>query len=111
MEKRAYDYYTVPKRHEYQRAYYHKRMMEYRNQLGGKCELCGWHEVPEVLEFAHRHGEVKEMSISELMRGNRTMIEAELKKCILLCPNHHRIYDLEHRKVGGLERLENVESE
>jgi hypothetical protein len=109
--KRDYDYYDVKTRHEYQRAYQRKKMSELKDRMGGKCAFCGWNKVPEVLEFAHRHGVEKGFCIANLLRHNKTLLEAELGKCVLLCPTCHRIYDLERRKDGGLKRPENADSE
>ena len=92
-EKRSYDRYTAEQRRSYNNAQYSKRMYEYRERFGNKCAHCGWDAVPEVLEFAHRKGETKVLSISNCMRGHRNLVEEELAKCILLCPTCHRIYD------------------
>jgi hypothetical protein len=59
--------------------------------LGGQCQICG-EQIFQVLEFHHVYGE-KEHNINDLfIRGSRwSEIEKEIKKCILLCRNCHKI--------------------
>lgn len=66
-------------------------------EKGNKCNRCGWDDVPEVLEFAHIHGSKKLFSIAHVMKKKWSLVLEELKKCELLCPTCHRIYDLDLR--------------
>jgi len=54
------------------------------------CAFCGWNEHPEILQF-HHYQAVKECDISDLLRNDSRMelLKAEIKKCMLLCPNCH----------------------
>jgi hypothetical protein len=56
--------------------------------LGSKCCLCGYDLCPAALEFHHLDPKEKDLVISRSMSWKR--IEAELKKCELLCSNCHR---------------------
>lgn len=56
------------------------------NLLGGKCEICGNDNIFS-LEFHHK--EDKEEIINRLKTYRWSMIEKEVKKCILLCGNCH----------------------
>ncbi len=60
--------------------------------LGGKCEDCGLEDdCPSVYDFHHTDPTKKEANINSLIRKRRwAPIEAELKKCQLLCSNCHR---------------------
>lgn len=62
--------------------------------LGGKCVRCGYKESVSALEFHHLNPEEKEMNLSNLANKSWVVIKEELKKCIILCSNCHRI---EHR--------------
>lgn len=97
--KRDYDFYDVSTRQEYQRNYYKQKMSKAREKLGNKCAFCGWDDVVEVLEFAHKVGEKKEFCIGHLMKKPKGLLEAELEKCYLLCPTCHRVYDYGNRKL------------
>ena len=85
----------------YYRVYYRNKIAKLRLERGNKCEFCNWSKVPGVLEFAHRHEFKKFMSISNLMRSKWTIVLEELKKCLLLCPTCHRIYDLKGSYPNG----------
>jgi len=61
---------------------------EYKTAIG--CEKCGYNVHPVALDL-HHIGE-KTNSISQLIyRGSAKAILEELKKCIVLCANCHRI--------------------
>lgn len=81
----------------YYRLYYRKKIAQLRKERGNKCEFCGWNKLPEVLEFAHKQGSLKLMSISNLMRKKWQLVLIELDKCLLLCPTCHRVYDYNGR--------------
>ena len=60
--------------------------------MGGKCAICGYNNCTDALEFHHLDATEKEMGFGAV-RGNPTSwskIVEELKKCVLLCSNHHR---------------------
>lgn len=65
--------------------------------LGGKCNHCGISFPECVYEFHHTDPTKKDFGISEIMGVTWERLEKELKKCILLCANCHRI---EH--YGGI---------
>jgi hypothetical protein len=58
------------------------------NFLGGECECCGENNFFK-LEFHHLDSEKKEFNINELKSGRWSIIELEIKKCILVCRNCH----------------------
>jgi hypothetical protein len=63
-----------------------------------KCEKCG-ETNPIMLDFHHIDPTNKTSEISDLVkrRKERKEIEEEIKKCIVLCANHHREFHyLEH---------------
>lgn len=59
--------------------------------MGGKCKLCGYDKHPGVLEFHHVDPSQKSFGIGEDgCSRSWAKIQAELKKCVLLCANCHR---------------------
>ncbi len=64
-----------------------------------KCFKCGWNDFFPVLEFHHD----KEKEISFLVyspTNNLDLIKKEIKKCVLLCPNCHKILHFKERKIN-----------
>jgi 5-methylcytosine-specific restriction endonuclease McrA len=58
---------------------------------GGRCQVCGYSNCLEALEFHHLESTGKDFGISD--RGytrSWKRILAELDKCVLLCANCHR---------------------
>jgi len=68
-----------------------RRRKEYKqravNLLGGKCSVCGYDKCLAALQF--HHVEKKEKTLKDIMCGSWAKIEAEIKKCILVCANCH----------------------
>ena len=64
-----------------------------------KCERCGYNKFTEILEFHHVNSQEKDKSINRLMKTLKSLeiINQEIKKCILLCPNCHRELHLQER--------------
>lgn len=81
----------------YHRKYYAEIVTKFREEMGNKCEFCGWNKMPAVLQFAHKHGTDKIGPITKLVRQrSREKVRTELEKCFLLCPNCHAMYDREN---------------
>ncbi len=64
-----------------------RRGMEYKVALG--CCVCG-EKHPAVLSCHHRNGEEKLDAIAALCNYRWERVEAELKKCDVMCENCHR---------------------
>lgn len=74
-----------------------RRVLKLRavNKLGGKCKLCGYNKHPGVLDFHHIDPSTKSFGISSGgFSRSWTRIEAELRKCVLVCANCHREIEL-----------------
>jgi len=56
--------------------------------LGSKCEKCGNSNIFH-LTFHHKDKDDKEFRISKIKNYRWSIIEKEIKKCILLCHNCH----------------------
>jgi hypothetical protein len=64
--------------------------------LGGECKHCGLRTTHlSVYDFHHLDMTDKESDPGSLLHYSWERIEKEIKKCILLCANCHRI---EHEK-------------
>ena len=57
--------------------------------LGGKCAECGWKGHPAAFDFHHTGG--KDFAIGSAANKSWKVIAKELKKCVLLCANCHRV--------------------
>lgn len=66
--------------------------------LGGKCNKCGFSGCIDVFQFHHLNPKEKDQDMCKLFGkewGNK--IDAELKKCELLCANCHVIHHWNNR--------------
>lgn len=73
----------------YSREYYHRRKAEYIRLLGGKCAISDCQETDD-LEFDHVDPKTKSFAIGKLLNVSKAAALAELKKCQLLCHEHHK---------------------
>jgi hypothetical protein len=76
-----------------------RKRQEYKNLLGGKCQICGYNKCLDALHFHHKDPSQKRFEIPDALFGrchakfSIQEIEAEVHKCILLCANcHHEIH-------------------
>ena len=69
-----------------------ERKIKYVNQLGGCCSSCGYDHNLASLTFHHIDPSTKSFGLDARSLSNRTIakIEAEVKKCTVLCENCHR---------------------
>jgi len=75
------------------------------HMLGGKCARCGWKDNFSALEFHHVNGK-KDFTIGQVANKSWDSIVDELKKCIILCANCHRV---EHSDRDSPRLLEEVQ--
>lgn len=62
-----------------------------------KCTTCGFAH-PAALDFHHEDPSKKEANIHNLLQSGRfTKVYEEIKKCIVLCANCHRIHHHDER--------------
>jgi len=71
--------------------YRDKNMQEFIStyKTGKCCEICGYKEYPEILQFHHKGEKKKSFDISTFRRKKPELLKTEIDKCILLCPNCH----------------------
>jgi len=74
-----------------------QRKIEWIEAAGGSCKDCGGVFPPSVYDFHHPDPSVKEGNPSSLMLNKKG--REELKKCILLCSNCHRIRHFEEDRT------------
>jgi len=55
------------------------------------CSVCKWNEHPEILQFHHRNPEEKsfDLSVETIARKEWIIVEKEISKCDIICPNCH----------------------
>lgn len=60
-------------------------------KLGGCCSICGYKKNFAALTFHHKNPKKKHFQLDTRSLSNRNMsvINLELKKCILVCNNCH----------------------
>ncbi len=82
-------------RKEQQSASRRELKRKYIEELGGCCSRCGYNEFIAGLDFHHKDND-KDIDVAKLLtkasQGNSkqvALLDAEVKKCILLCRNCH----------------------
>lgn len=67
--------------------------------LGGKCNDCG-HVYPHyVYDFHHIEQDLKSANLNKLLNCSLEKVLEEIKNCVLLCANCHRIrHKAEHNR-------------
>ena len=64
------------------------------------CTKCGFSH-PAALDFHHEDPSKKEANINRLLsNGQFKKLEEELKKCVVLCANCHRIHHHEEKSAN-----------
>lgn len=60
--------------------------------MGGKCVICGYNKCLDALDLHHINNSEKDFNLGVVTSNpiSWPRIVAELKKCVLLCSNHHR---------------------
>lgn len=60
--------------------------------LNHGCLICGYKRCSQALEFHHMDSSLKTSEISTMVRylASYEKIDAEIKKCVVLCSNCHR---------------------
>lgn len=84
-----------------------ERALKYK---GCKCQICGYDECTEALEFHHLNPQQKQMNFNTAIMGKYKWdtIKQELDKCILVCSNCHREL---HYHEGLEEKYEKIINE
>ena len=72
----------------------HNRNIRLLALKGGECEACGYKKNSAALEFHHSDPQTKSFQLDLRSISNRKweVVEAEARKCILLCSNCHAEY-------------------
>jgi hypothetical protein len=59
------------------------------NELGGKCQVCGFDRYSCSLDLHHREAKAKSPNFRSMRGWSWGRILVELQKCVLLCKNCH----------------------
>lgn len=83
---------TKHQKYEMQKKRAEERRIYFIEKMGGKCSICGYNKSIHALEFHHTNPSDKKFSLESRRMSNTNMsdLEAEAKKCIILCANCHR---------------------
>jgi 5-methylcytosine-specific restriction endonuclease McrA len=86
---------------EYMLARYYRRQAEWREKLGGKCDVCG---TTENLEFDHLVASDKALEIAKILTsGSNDKLAREMAKCHLLCKDHHLEKSIASGDINNVE--------
>ena len=68
-----------------------------------KCEICGYNKCSEILDFHHINRKEKNKGVSVLMKTLKSIyiINKDIEKYILVCPNCHRELHLKEKYGKG----------
>lgn len=82
-----------PEKSRYNREKSRKRRLAHINEykIRQGCLDCGENRHPIVLDLHHIDPTTKLDTIANMVSGKSSLIEEELKKCIVLCANCHRL--------------------
>ena len=83
---------------QYQKQHRRKIKQKAIELFGSVCLDCKQSYPLSVYDFHHLDPETKDVSIKTLYNSTWDKLEIELKKCVLLCANCHRI---RHEKQNG----------
>lgn len=93
-----------PSRNEYQRKYqkkrYHGRKKQAIKMLGGKCVKC---DSTSNLELDHKDPSDKSFTITKLWSVPEEEFKKEVRKCRLLCREHHLEHTGSQREKGEVK--------
>jgi hypothetical protein len=78
-----------------------KKRTKLLERFGCKCGLCGYDEIPEILEFHHVDRKDKVDNISAMITHNSPKLEEELSKCVLVCPTCHSVLHFKENGKNG----------
>lgn len=82
--------YTGQQRRDYQNAR-HRRLREWVDSFKDRpCADCGIKYPPWVMDFDHRDESEKKFAISKTNHRAKSVLEAEINKCDVVCANCHR---------------------
>lgn len=96
----------LEKKKKFKKAYIQRNIKRKEIQLDiskiknrSSCFLCGWKDVPDILQYHHKDKKTKKFNIVKSSFGSYSWetIKKEIEKCILLCPNcHFKLHYQEH---------------
>lgn len=81
-------------------AYKRKKWQEWKDYKSGlNCVKCGFGHIA-ALDFHHVDPTEKEYDVNRLIsNGQFKKAEEELRKCVVLCANCHRVHHYEERQA------------
>lgn len=77
-----------------------KRKQEMVDLLGGVCVDCNLQHPLPCYDFHHLDPSTKEFDPCSRLTWKREQLVEELKKCVLLCANCHRIRHFNEASIG-----------
>lgn len=96
-------------RNKYRSVTRNKNKLKAIEYLGGKCNDCNQIFPHYVYDFHHIDQDLKSANLNKLLNCSLDKVFKEIKNCVLLCANCHRIrHKAEHnRKARSQEEILN----
>lgn len=88
LRYRSYLKRSRSKRSAYIKKVRHLRVKKIKDEIGGKCILCGYDKNYASLDFHHLRDKKFPVNTSSMQKPME-LIEEEIKKCVLICRNCH----------------------
>ena len=70
-------------------------LQQYKMEKG--CNICGYNEIPQALEFDHIDRSKKKFGMNKAYKYKWSTIMEEIEKCVVLCANCHRKKTMEEK--------------
>ena len=89
----------LQERNKYRAVVRNRNKLEAIKVLGGKCNDCNSQFPHYVYDFHHIDGDKKTATLNKLLNCSLETVLEEIKNCVLLCANCHRMrHKAEHNR-------------
>ncbi len=98
-------YQSSPEFRDKANSYLRKRKAKRRRwldfwKLHKGCFVCGYSEYAVALDFHHHDVESKSFEIAEGLQSNLKRLMGEVRKCLVVCSNCHRVLHMKEKESG-----------
>jgi len=85
-----------------------ERKLEAIELLGGKCSACGGMFHPACYDFHHVNPKEKDFDPCSGLTKKKEVFFEELKKCVLLCANCHRLHHFKYETTVSSRKRKTI---
>ena len=84
-----------------------KKILHIYSMYGNRCQHCLMESYDVgFFDFHHINPDEKEVTIGKIIDHSKEKIQAELEKCLMLCPNCHRNEHIRMREEEYINEYE-----